>query len=89
MDRAEKIKLTDLHPILNDKVVTQSSGGHYFYQDIWAFKNILLDIDYGRIEFHVDVSIFQCLSDGPDSVITHIVFTLANRLWNILVIWNW
>lgn len=37
---APKIKLLDLHPVLNDKTLTTGIDAQYFYQGVWAFEKI-------------------------------------------------
>ena len=48
---AEKIKISEMYPILHEKTETTNYDLHYFYQDIWAFKKILAS----GVENHVDV----------------------------------
>src|SRR4030065_2374241 len=37
----EKVDFKDLYPQLNDRSnSSQSGGGHYFYQDVWALRKV-------------------------------------------------
>ncbi len=51
MEGAEPIRLKDTYPCLFDNIQKLSPGGHYFYQDIWAFKKIY----ESGVGLHVDV----------------------------------
>ncbi len=46
-----KAAILDFHPCLSDKVSITNIDSHYFYQAIWAFKNILAS----GSKYHVDV----------------------------------
>ena len=48
---AERIESEDIHPCIHDKTQTTEFDGHYFYQDIWAFKKIFA----AKPKLHVDV----------------------------------
>lgn len=49
---AEKIRIIDIAPQLHDKLPTTPFLRHYFYQDIWAARNI---VDT-QTQWHVDVA---------------------------------
>lgn len=57
LENSEKIKFSNLYPIIEDKGVSNPFDSHYFYQDVWAFKKIYKSgvpkhIDVGsRIDF--------------------------------------
>ncbi len=40
MDKSENIGIMNLYPILSDNTKNTPFDSHYFYQDIWAAKNI-------------------------------------------------
>lgn len=46
-----KVAILDIHPCIHDKTATTRIDSHYFYQAIWAFKNILAS----GVKSHVDV----------------------------------
>jgi SAM-dependent methyltransferase len=48
---AERIEIVSTYPCIHDNTKTTSFDGHYFYQDVWAFKKIY----EARIGHHVDV----------------------------------
>ena len=48
---AEPIRIRDTYPCIHDKTQTTPFDAHYFYQDIWAFKNIYET----KPDYHVDV----------------------------------
>jgi hypothetical protein len=48
---AEKIGLLDTYPCLHDKTQTAKFDNHYFYQDIWAARNIF----ESKTQKHIDV----------------------------------
>lgn len=51
MKGAENIATRDLYPILDDRTSTTTFDTHYFYQNIWAFRNIF----ESGTKAHVDV----------------------------------
>jgi SAM-dependent methyltransferase len=51
MPGGAKVSWRDLYPCLHDKTATTSFDTHYFYQDVWAFGNIVR----GGAPEHVDV----------------------------------
>ncbi len=51
MEGAEKIKIRDSYPCLFDKTNKTKVDSHYFYQGLWAFRNIYEH----KPQFHVDV----------------------------------
>lgn len=48
---SQKIKLLDLHPIVNDKTKKTQFDPQYFYQGVWAFDKIYKS----KVSEHVDV----------------------------------
>lgn len=48
---AEPIRCLDAYPQLHDRTEKTPGGGHYFYQDIWAFRRIL----NSGVTHHVDI----------------------------------
>jgi SAM-dependent methyltransferase len=48
---AERIKIIDSYPLLEDRTTTSTFDSHYFYQDRWAFGKILRS----GVAEHVDV----------------------------------
>lgn len=52
MKGSEKIKIIDIAPQLHDKLSTTPFLRHYFYQDIWAARNIV----QSKTDWHVDVA---------------------------------
>jgi Caenorhabditis protein of unknown function, DUF268 len=69
MQNAEPILFRNTYPQLFDNMPGVSAGGHYFYQDIWAFTKI----HSSRVDQHVDVG-SNVLFVGFLSAITNIVF---------------
>jgi SAM-dependent methyltransferase len=51
MEGAEPIRLGDTYPQLFDKTEVLSASGHYFYQNIWAFRKIC----ESGVSTHVDI----------------------------------
>lgn len=51
LDGAEQIKIADTYPCIHGKTKTTDFNGHYFYQDIWAFKKIY----ESKVDHHVDI----------------------------------
>lgn len=51
LKNAESINLSNLYPMIHDKISTTPFDSHYFYQDIWAFKKIYTS----KTDIHVDV----------------------------------
>lgn len=51
MKGAENIRLINTYPIVDENIPGTPFDHHYFYQDIWAFKNIKRN----RTKSHVDV----------------------------------
>lgn len=51
LEGAEPIKLIHTLPNIHDKTLTSRYDGHYFYQDIWAFKKIY----ESQSKYHVDI----------------------------------
>jgi len=51
MFSAEKIKLIDICPVLEDRTKTTPFDQHYFYQDIWTARKIIDN----KTEHHIDV----------------------------------
>ena len=51
MSGAEKTKLANIFPVLDEKTPTTGIDPHYFYQAIWAFEKILKN----RPQEHVDI----------------------------------
>lgn len=48
----EKVDFKDLYPQLNDRSnVSQSGGGHYFYQDVWALRKVY----NSKVKEHFDI----------------------------------
>lgn len=52
MSPNEKIKFSDLFPIVNENTPMTSFDAHYFYQQLWAFENILIK----KSTHHFDIS---------------------------------
>ncbi|GAB1429799.1 hypothetical protein MASR2M18_06320 [Ignavibacteria bacterium] len=52
LDGAERVKLSDLWPNIHDKTSTTPFLRHYFYQDVWAARNIAQT----GVVSHVDVA---------------------------------
>ncbi len=48
---AERIRIIDTYPLLEDKTTTSTFDSHYFHQDRWAFGKIL----QSGVREHVDV----------------------------------
>ncbi len=48
---AERIRIIDSYPLLEDKTATSTFDSHYFYQDRWAFEKVL----QSGVREHVDV----------------------------------
>lgn len=51
LDEAEDIRLLDTVPCLGDRTETSPFDAHYFYQDIWAARNIY----ESQTKTHIDV----------------------------------
>lgn len=51
LSTSEAIDWKDLFPMVHDKTPAQTFGGHYFYQDIWAFRKIYNN----KPRYHIDV----------------------------------
>jgi SAM-dependent methyltransferase len=51
LEGAERVKLINTHPCIDEKTQTASFDSHYFYQGIWAFKRIYAS----KPNHHVDV----------------------------------
>jgi len=69
MPYAEALDAKDALPCLYDKTSTTDFGGHYFYQDIWAFKAI----QRSCTKTHVDVGSLASYV-GMLTAITHVIF---------------
>ena len=41
MFNAEPVVIKNIYPCFYDKTTLTPFDGHYFYQDIWAFKHVL------------------------------------------------
>lgn len=52
MEGSEKVRLRDLWPQIHDRTSTTPFLRHYFYQDIWAARNIVVS----KTPHHVDVA---------------------------------
>lgn len=69
MPGAEALHTKDAMPCLYDRTNTTEFGGHYFYQDIWAFKAI----QRSGAKLHVDVGSLASYV-GMLTAITHVIF---------------
>lgn len=66
---APKIKLFDLHPIINNKTSTTKIDAQYFYQGVWAFDKIYKS----QVAEHVDIGSQNSLVSFL-TTITHVKF---------------
>jgi SAM-dependent methyltransferase len=69
MPDAEPLKIRDAFPCLYDRTSATEFGGHYFYQNIWAFKAI----QRSRPPLHVDVGSLASFV-GMLTAITRVIF---------------
>lgn len=69
LDGAERTKLSDAWPNIHDKTSTTPFLRHYFYQDVWAARNIAQT----GVESHVDVA-SRIDFVGFLTSITHVTF---------------
>lgn len=69
MPYAEELLTRDAFPCLYDRTSTTEFGGHYFYQDIWAFKAI----QRSGAKVHVDVGSLASYV-GMLTAITRVIF---------------
>jgi len=69
MPGAEELRTKDAIPCLYDRTSTTEFGGHYFYQDIWAFKAI----QRSGAEVHVDVGSLASFV-GMLTAVTRVIF---------------
>lgn len=69
LNKKEKLKFKNIFPIVNEATNLTPFDSHYYYQQIWAFKNIYKN----KPEWHVDVASSYELS-GYVSTITKSVF---------------
>lgn len=71
MEGAEPLRVVDLWPCLGDaEASTQTGGGQYFYQDIWALRKLAERTP----TFHVDVGSRIDGFVGQTTAITKVVF---------------
>ncbi len=66
---SEKTRLIDSFPNIHDKTSTTPFLRHYFYQDIWAFRNIV----NSKTPTHVDVA-SRIDFVGMLTAVTHVTF---------------
>ena len=69
MSDAEPVKIKDMYPCIHDNTSSTGFDSHYFYQDIWAFKNILQN----KAPNHVDIG-SRLIYVGMLSTITKVTF---------------
>ena len=69
MPGAEKTRFIDSYPNIHDKTSTTPFLRHYFYQDIWAFRNV---VD-SKTPWHVDVA-SRIDYVGMLTAVTHVTF---------------
>lgn len=69
LPHAEKTRLIDSYPNIHDKTSTTPFLRHYFYQDIWAFRNVV----NSHTEWHVDVA-SRIDFVGMLTTVTHVTF---------------
>ena len=69
MRNAESLETKDAFPCLYDRTSTTEFGGHYFYQNIWAFKAV----QRSRTPLHVDVGSLASYV-GMLTAITRVIF---------------
>lgn len=69
MNGSEKISLIHTAPYLEDSISITPFIRHYFYQDIWAFKNIY----HSKVTHHIDIASRIDLI-GFLTAITHVTF---------------
>lgn len=66
---AEKTRIIDTFPNIHDKTSTTPFLRHYFYQDIWAFRNIV----NSKTTEHIDVA-SRIDFVGMLTAVTHVTF---------------
>ena len=69
MRNAESLETKDAFPCLYDRTSATEFGGHYFYQNIWAFKAV----QRSRTPLHVDVGSLASYV-GMLTAITRVIF---------------
>jgi hypothetical protein len=69
MSDAEPISIKNIYPCIHDKTSSTPFDSHYFYQDIWAFKQVLKS----NAKHHVDVG-SRLIYVGMLSTITEVTF---------------
>lgn len=69
MTNSESITLKNIYPCIHDNTSSTGFDSHYFYQDIWAFKNILQN----KAPYHVDIG-SRLIYVGMLSTITKVTF---------------
>ena len=64
-----RLRFIDSYPCLFDRTATAPFDSHYFYQDIWAFK----EIQHSNPPFHIDVG-SRVIFVGFSSAVTQVIF---------------
>lgn len=69
LNEREVLNVSDLYPCINDNIPTTQFDSHYFYQGVWALKNILKS----GVKNHVDIG-SEVKWVGLLSAITRVTF---------------